>query len=198
MKNYFDIAFTPSVKALQEAKGSSDVYGPQPGDAGPSALDPSEIAHITARDSFYMSTVSESGWPYVQHRGGEPGFVSVLGPTIIGWIERTGNRQYLGSGNITADGRVALILVDYPSRTRLKLFGRATYHPEPSADLVTALNGDTIRGDGAVTVEVEATDWNCPKYITPRYTAEEVRAVTDRLQARVDELEARLAAIPGR
>jgi predicted pyridoxine 5'-phosphate oxidase superfamily flavin-nucleotide-binding protein len=195
MKNYFDIAFTPSVKALQEVKGSSAVYGPPPGEAGPSALDPSEIAHITARDSFYMSTVSESGWPYGQHRGGEPGFVSVLGPTTIGWIERTGNRQYLGSGNITADGRVALILVDYPNRTRLKLFGRATYHPEPSADLVTALNGDTIRGDGAVTVEVQATDWNCPKYITPRYTAEEVRGVTDRLQARIDELEARLAAV---
>ncbi len=195
MKNYFDIAFTPSVKALQEVKGSSAVYDPPPGEAGPSALDPSEIAHITARDSFYMSTVSESGWPYVQHRGGEPGFVSVLGPTTIGWIERTGNRQYLGSGNITADGRIALILVDYPNRTRLKLFGRATYHPEPSADLVTALTGDSIRGDGAVTVEVQATDWNCPKYIAPRYTAEEVRAVTDRLQARIDELEARLAAV---
>lgn len=191
MENYLDAAYTPAVLAVQERKGARGVYRPRADP--PAALDDAEIEHITGRDSFYLATVDETGWPYVQHRGGETGFVKVLGPTSIGWIERTGNRQYLGSGNITADDRVSLILVDYPNRTRLKLRGRATYHPEPSPDLVAALGGDGVRVDGAITIEVVATDWNCPKYITPRYTAEQVAAVTDGLVARIDEMEAQLA-----
>jgi hypothetical protein len=98
MLNYLDELFTPSVLAVQDAKGSVGMY--PVGVDGPDALDANEIAHITSSDSFYLSTVSESGWPYTQHKGGEPGFVKVLGPTTIGWVERSGNRQYLGSGNI--------------------------------------------------------------------------------------------------
>jgi predicted pyridoxine 5'-phosphate oxidase superfamily flavin-nucleotide-binding protein len=190
MQSYLDLAFTPAVLALQEERGARGVHGPV--SDGPIQLDPAEIDHITERDSFYMATVSEDGWPYVQHRGGDVGFVKVLGPTTLGWVERFGNRQYLGTGNITANGRIALIFVDYPGRTRLKLSGEATYHGQPSTELLADLDGLDIRNDGVITVEVTATAWNCPKLLTPRYSAEQVASVVGPLQARIDELEARL------
>jgi uncharacterized protein len=172
MQNYLDDLFTPSVLAVQEAKGSAGMY--PVGIDGPAALDASERAHIAASDSFYLSTVSESGWPYTQHKGGEAGFVKVLGATTIGWVERGGNRQYLGSGNISANSKVAAIFVDYPTRTRLKVRGHATYYTDPSHELIEALDAGGIRIDGAVTIELVATSWNCPKYITPRYTADQI------------------------
>lgn len=174
MEDFLDIAQTPAVLALQEQRGSLGLYdtsGPNP-----EALSADEVGLITSRDSFYMATVNEDGWPYVQHRGGDIGFVRVLGPTTIGWVERTGNRQYLGTGNLTADGRVALIMVDYPSRSRLKLLGRATYHPDPSPELLERLGGTDVRNDGALTIEVVATNWNCPKFITPRFTRDQIEA----------------------
>lgn len=192
MQNYLDDLFTPAVLSVQERKGSAGLY--TVGLPGPAALDDDEIAHITASDSFYMATVSESGWPYVQHKGGDAGFVTVIGPHTIGWAERSGNRQYLGAGNVLADGRVSAIFVDYPTRTRLKLRGHATYHPEPSAELVDALGASDMRIDGAFTVDVVATSWNCPKYITPRYTAQQIEAATAPLRNRIAELEARLAS----
>lgn len=175
MENYLTAAFTPAVLALQRAKGADGVYQPAP--HGPGALDQTEIDHVSSSDSFYLATVSEAGWPYVQHRGGNTGFVTILGPNTIGWLERNGNRQYLGTGNITADARVSAIFVDYPARTRLKLRGTATYHPEPTPELVSSLNGDMFRNDGAITVEVVATDWNCPKYITPRFTENQLSSL---------------------
>jgi len=149
---------------------------------------------LTTRDSFYLASVSETGWPYVQHRGGSRGFVQLIDSHTIGWLERTGNRQYLGTGNITATGRIAAIFVDYPSRTRLKLYGLATHHPSPSPELLRGLDTDDVRNDGAITVEVVATNWNCPKYITPRFTSPEVREATSQLEMRIVELETQLAA----
>ena len=179
MGTFYDIAFTPSVEAVQERKGSRDHYA-EAAAAAPAqaALPPEQIGHISRRDSFYMATVGESGWPYVQHRGGDPGFVRVLDGHTIGWVERRGNRQYIGAGNLAATGRVALIFVDYPNRARLKAYGHATYHPDPSPELLERLGGVGGRADGAVTVEIVGTDWNCPKYITPRFTVEEVRRLT--------------------
>jgi predicted pyridoxine 5'-phosphate oxidase superfamily flavin-nucleotide-binding protein len=168
MQNYLDDLFTPSVLAVQEAKGSAGMY--PVGIDGPAGLDAHEIAHITATDSFYLSTVTESGWPYTQHKGGDAGFVKVLGTTTIAWAERPGNRQYLGSGTIAANGKMAAIFVDYPNRTRLKIRGDATYHANPSSELIEALGAEHLRVDGAVTVELVATAWNCPKFITPRFT----------------------------
>lgn len=176
MENYLSAAVTPAVQAVQERKGATGVY--RLDTPAPDALQDAEIEHITTSNSFYLATVSEAGWPYVQHRGGDIGFVKVLGPTTIGWLERSGNRQYLGTGNIAADGRVSAIFVDYPTRTRLKLRGIATYHPDPSPDLVAALDGHDIRNDGAVVVDVVATDWNCAKYITPRFTVDQISQLT--------------------
>ena len=196
MSEYSDIAVTPTIIDLQQRKGSkalpADHIGEGPG--APHALDQSEIFMITTRDSFYLASVSETGWPYVQHRGGDAGFVKILDENTIGWAERTGNRQYLGTGNITANGRVAAILVDYPTRTRLKLYGHATYHPEPSPELLAQLDAESIRNDGAITIEVLATSWNCPKYITPRFTEDQVLGGTQQLETRIVELETELAA----
>jgi predicted pyridoxine 5'-phosphate oxidase superfamily flavin-nucleotide-binding protein len=179
--HYFDIALTPAVLDLQARKGSPvrHTFGGGTDLRTRPRIDQREIEMLTGRDSFYLASVSETGWPYVQHRGGDVGFVKILDDQTIGWSERRGNRQYLGTGNITADGRVAAIFVDYPGRTRLKLFGRATYHADPAPELLARLDALHERVDGVVTVEVLATDWNCPKYITPRFTEEQLRTLAD-------------------
>ena len=195
MKDFLHLAQTDANYSLQEARGSKGLYG----DAveGPAELSEHEIGHIRNLNSFYMATVNEAGWPYVQHRGGETGFVKTLDPTTIGWVERSGNRQYLGTGNITANGRVAMIFLDYAHRTRLKVLGTAIHHGQPTDDLLQQLNPEGHRIDGAITVRVDATAWNCPKYITPRVELDDVRGAVEHLQQRIAELEAeneRLAA----
>jgi hypothetical protein len=192
--DFFDIAATPSVLRLQEDKGSlglnTDAVGSGPGK--PHTITAQEAELVTTRDSFYLASVSETGWPYVQHRGGDVGFVKIVDEHTIGWVERNGNRQYVGTGNITADGRVAAIFMDYPSRSRLKVYGRATYHPDPTPELLDTLGATGIRQDGAITIELLATAWNCAKYITPRFTTDQVEAIAEPLRRRIDELEARL------
>jgi len=196
MTDFFDIAVTPSVLDLQERKGSRGLYadevGSGPGDAH--ELTGDEIDFLRSRDSFYLASVGETGWPYVQHRGGDIGFLKVLDRNTIGWAERNGNRQYIGTGNIAHNGRVSAIFVDYPSRSRLKIYGQATHHPEPSEELLRSLGAEDLRTDGAITIEVLATAWNCPKFITPRFTEPQIRGAITKLQDRIDELEAQLAA----
>jgi predicted pyridoxine 5'-phosphate oxidase superfamily flavin-nucleotide-binding protein len=199
MTEFFDIAVTPSVLALQERKGSlgmyTDVIGAGPGE--PHVITPSEAELLVTRDSFYLATVGETGWPYVQHRGGEAGFIKIVDEYTIGWVERNGNRQYLGSGNIAANGRVAAILVDYPTKTRLKIYGEATHHVDPSPELLEQLGATNVRNDGAITIKLLATDWNCPKYITPRFTEAQVAGAMGQLQDRIAELESELAIARG-
>jgi predicted pyridoxine 5'-phosphate oxidase superfamily flavin-nucleotide-binding protein len=199
MTDFFDIAVTPSVLELQERKGSLGMYttevGSGPGD--PHIITEQEAQLLLSRDSFYMATVGETGWPYVQHRGGDAGFVKILDQHTIGWVERNGNRQYVGTGNITDNGRVAAIFVDYPSKTRLKMYGIATHHAEPSDELLAALDADGVRHDGAITIQVLATAWNCPKYLTPRFTEAQVQCAVGVLQERVEELEAEVARLRG-
>jgi predicted pyridoxine 5'-phosphate oxidase superfamily flavin-nucleotide-binding protein len=194
MTDWFDIAVTPSVLELQKKKGSLGLYVTEPGSGPgePHVLDSSEIQFLTTRDSFYMATVGESGWPYVQHRGGDVGFVKVLDDHTIGWAERNGNRQYIGTGNITNNGRVSAIFVDYPSRSRIKIYGEATHHADPSVELLEALGAADLRNDGAITIKVLATAWNCPKYITPRFTEAHIADGVRQLQDRIAELEEQL------
>lgn len=192
MDNYFDIAFTPSVTELQIRKGARDHYAQAATWPNPAGLTARELTQIHAADSFYMASVSATEWPYVQHRGGPKGFVTVIDDHTIGWVERPGNRQYVSAGNIAANNKVAIIIVDYPSRTRLKLYGLATHHLEPSPDLINKLGGNDTRHDGATTVEIVSFDWNCPKFITPRFTHEHIDSLTDPLRQRIRELEAQL------
>jgi len=161
----------------------------------PAGLGPEEAAFLAERDSFYLATVGEGGWPYVQHRGGPVGFLHVVDATHLAWIERPGNRQFVTAGNLDHDDRVALIAVDYPNRRRLKLLGHARWDPDPDPDTRVAVGGLTGRLEGLVTVEVATFDWNCPKFITPRYTAEQVRELTGALNARIGDLEAQIARV---
>jgi ferredoxin-NADP reductase/predicted pyridoxine 5'-phosphate oxidase superfamily flavin-nucleotide-binding protein len=175
------IAFTPNVQAAQTRMGSRDAYRmTELGETEPVELGPDEIEFIGARDSFYQGTVGENGWPYVQHRGGPAGFLKVLGPQTIGYADFSGNRQYISVGNLDGDDRVSLFLMDYPRQRRLKIWGRARLIDEDMEPaLVARLESPDYRAriERGVIITVEAFDWNCPKYITPRFTAREVREI---------------------
>ncbi len=184
MHHFGDIMFTDRVKAEQERLGSRTAYEKMTAQPAPEGLSERETAFIATRDSFYMATVSETGWPYVQHRGGPKGFLKILNPTQIGFADFRGNRQYVSTGNLKTDQRVALILMDYPHKARLKLLGHAKVqdaedYPELAARLTDEGGG---RAERLFTIDVVAFDWNCPQFITPRFTEAEIRAaVGDRL-----------------
>jgi predicted pyridoxine 5'-phosphate oxidase superfamily flavin-nucleotide-binding protein len=198
---FFDLAFTPAVRRQQALRGSRDAYSAMmeraADDAAPDTLSEQEIAFIAARDSFYLATVTETGWPYVQHRGGPPGFVRCLTDGALGWAEYVGNRQYVSIGNATADDRVAMLFMNYPHRQRLKLLGHMRAHDLASrSDLLPLLKVDGYRAklERFVVVTVEAFDWNCPQHITPRFTNQEIQAIVAPLRARIAELEQQLAS----
>ena len=191
---YHDILFSEAAKALQDAAGSREHYADlEDGAVTNDAIGPVEAAFIAARDSLYMASIGPSGWPYVQHRGGPPGFVRVLDPKTLAFVDYVGNRQYISRGNFQTDPRVSLIFMDYPNRRRLKVLGRADAagRDDPmTSDLQT--EGYRAKPDGALRIAVTALEWNCPQHITPRYSEAELRPVITRLEARIAELEARL------
>jgi uncharacterized protein len=127
-RRFFELAFTPAVRAVQRRRGSRETYARVDDDrrAPPAdlVLSPREIAFLGSRDSFYLASVSETGWPYIQHRGGPRGFVRVVAARTIGWAEFRGNRQYITTGNVSSNDRVALFFMDYAARRRLKLLGQ--------------------------------------------------------------------------
>ncbi len=173
------IAFTPNVQAAQAKMGSRAAYRPaELGEPETVELSSREIEFISARDSFYQGTVGENGWPYVQHRGGPTGFLRVLDARTIGYADFSGNRQYISVGNIGGDNRVSLFLMDYAGQRRLKIWGRARLIDEDiQPALIARLEspGYRARVERGVVITVEAFDWNCPKYITPRFTENEVK-----------------------
>lgn len=175
---FADITFTPSVKAAQTAYGSREKNSrfEQAADAR-NVLTGHEADFIAQRDSFYQATVSESGWPYVQHRGGPPGFLKVLDARTIGFADFRGNVQYLSVGNLTANNRISLILMDYANRQRLKIWGTARLvHADTEPELLARLAVPTYRAriEHGIVIHIEALDWNCPQHITPRYSQAEV------------------------
>ena len=190
---YLHTVLTPAALAAQEHYyGRHANTGPMP---ERDALTPEEGEFIAARDSFYLATVSETGWPYVQHRGGAPGFLHVVSPTQLAFADYKGNRQLLSTGNLAVNDRVALFLMDYPRRERLKILGHArTVDARAHPVLVAHLAEPAVRGlvERVFLVDVLSFDWNCPKYITPRFTASEVEAAVAPLQQRIAELEAQL------
>ena len=192
-----ELAFTPAVRAFQEQLGSRKAYAKA--DSGPvhhDRLGEHETAFIASRDSFYMASVSETGWPYVQHRGGAPGFVKVLSATQIAFADFRGNRQYVSVGNLSKDDRAALFFMDYPSQTRLKLLGhvRAVNMAEDPALAAALIDPDyRAKVERAFIIDVEAFDWNCRQHITPRYTLAEIAIAVEPLKARIRESESMVA-----
>lgn len=200
-RNFSEIAFTPSVRAFQVRMGSRANYAVLDlPDAERNALTAREAEFIEARDGFYQASVGENGWPYVQFRGGPAGFLKVLGPRTIGYADFRGNVQYISAGNIEADGRVSLILMDYARRMRLKVWGRARLidRRHDDAGWIERLEVASYRAqiERAVIIDVEAYDWNCPQHITPRFTEAEFAAAQAPLHAGIAGARARPASPP--
>ncbi|MCF2513737.1 pyridoxamine 5'-phosphate oxidase family protein [Sphingomonas sp. G124] len=190
---FLDIATTPSVLAAQAANGSAGLYDKVVAKRSSNRFSETEAAFIAARDSFYMASVSESGWPYVQHRGGPPGFLKLIDETTLAFPDFRGNRQYISLGNVSVENRVALILMDYPRRRRLKLYARIEARDLVADPILAAqIALPDYRGlvERAFVLRLEAFDWNCPQHITPRLTEAEIAAASARLTERLAELEA--------
>ncbi len=197
---FHDIAFTDLVKAHQQEHGSRRQYECMAqNDVNGGSLGTSEETFLSLRDSFYMATVSETGWPYLQHRGGAAGFVKMLAPDLVGFADLRGNKQYISLGNLDHDARVALFFMDYPHQTRLKVLGRVEIHENDSesATLIERLRTADPKDvpERAILIHVEAFDWNCPQHITPRYTGEELQPALRSLQDRIAALEAENAEL---
>jgi uncharacterized protein len=192
-ERFLEIAVTPAVARAQE-----HYFGRAMSVSGAPERDPltdDEQSFIAARDSFYMATVTETDWPYVQHRGGKPGFLRVISPSTLAFADYKGNRQVISTGNLAVNDRVALFLMDYPQRTRLKILGHARIEDaRQRPELVAQIAEEEARRlvERLFFIEVVSFDWNCPKYITPRYTAAEVEDVIAPLRSRIAELEAQL------
>lgn len=205
--DFLDIAVTPSVAAAQQTNGAGALWD-NPGVDRPSdRFTSAEVRFIAERDSFYVASVSETGWPYVQHRGGPPGFLRVLDDRTLAFADYRGNRQYISLGNLSANDRVALFLMDYPNRQRLKVYGHASY-VDLNIDLdlanKVASPGYRAKPERILQVKLEAFDWNCAQHIVPRFTAGEIadafapeRARQAQLEAENNDLRARLAALGG-
>ena len=198
---FAQIAFTPSVQAAQARDGSRARYARHlEADAEPvnQRLGEREAAFIADQRSFYMATVSETGWPYVQHRGGPHGFLKVLDDHTLGFADYAGNRQMISVGNLALNNRVALILVDYARRARLKLLGRLSAHDWRADDALSvslSSPGYTARPQRVMRIAVEGFDWNCPQHIPLLLPAEDVQRALDERDARIAELERRLEAV---
>ncbi|MGA9720692.1 MAG: pyridoxamine 5'-phosphate oxidase family protein [Acidobacteriaceae bacterium] len=199
-RRFGELAFTPLVKQQQEQHGSRRQYARmqevgEPGDR----LTDFEREFIAGRDGFYMASVSETGWPYIQYRGGAAGFLHVLDDRTLGFADLRGNKQYVSVGNLAHDDRVALFFMDYAHQLRLKVLGRARVHENDAeaAALLAKLRvpGEKTPAERAIVIHVEAFDWNCPQHITPRYTLEELAGTLEPIRKRMDALEAENARL---
>lgn len=192
VNQYQEIAFGAAARARQEAVGAN-----RPRETGEFELDPTDIAQIRRADHFFLSTVTESGWPYVQHRGGPAGFVHVPTPTSLAWADFPGNKQYVSTGNVDQDGRVCLFFIDYPRRARLKVFGHArVLEPDADPDLTEELRrmGEkhyTGRVERIFLVDLVAADANCSKHISPRWNRAYIDGLTELYRRELAELRMR-------
>ncbi|WP_263410867.1 pyridoxamine 5'-phosphate oxidase family protein [Terriglobus tenax] len=193
-KRYAELAFTPLVQKQQEQHGSRRQYErvQQTGEAG-DRLGEFESDFVAGRDGFYLASISETGWPYVQYRGGANGFLRVLDDRTLGFVDLRGNKQYISIGNLQHDDRVALFLMDYAYQRRLKILGHAKIF-EGTAEAAVWIEKlrdpeEKTPAERAIIVHIEAFDWNCPQHITPRYTQQEIATAVEPLRHRLDDLE---------
>jgi len=184
--SFGSLVFTPAVKALQERHGSRRQYERmEGGEASHNRLTDFEVDFLAGRDSLYMATVGATGWPYVQHRGGPKGFLKVIDDRTIALADFRGNKQYISTGNLATDDRVAIIMVDYPRQARLKILGRVEIlEGTAAADWLNRVRdtGEKTPIERVFVIHIEAFDWNCPQHITPRYTAEEIQSAVRPLE----------------
>ena len=196
---FAEIAFTPAVVATQSAYGSRDANSRMQRFGGPNdTLGVDEEEFLADRDSFYLATVSETGWPYIQHRGGPAGFLKILDEKTLGFADFRGNAQLISTGNLSKDDRVAIFVMDYPRKTRLKILGHAkVLSPAENADLLARLQVEGYKGrvERLFLITLEAFDWNCQQHIVPRFTADQVEDVVSSLRHRIAALESENRAL---
>lgn len=197
-KNFAEIAFTKSVKAQQERYGSRKSYARMETIERGTELTFSETDFISERDSFYLATVGENGYPYIQFRGGPKGFLKTLDSKTLAYADFQGNLQYISVGNLSRNNKAALILMDYPNRQRLKIYANIEVIEAKDAPEIIAKIADpnySAKIERAMILHIEAFDWNCPQHITPRYTLKEIETATEPLRNRVKELEDEIATL---
>jgi predicted pyridoxine 5'-phosphate oxidase superfamily flavin-nucleotide-binding protein len=189
---FLDIAATPSVRAAQAKMGSDGLWRGFKGHREFDKLTPREAGFIAERENFYMATVSETGWPYVQHRGGPRGFLKVVDQKTLAFADYRGNRQYISLGNLAADDRAALILMDYARRARLKIYARieaVSLDGNPALAKLVVDPGYKAKPERILLLHLVAFDWNCPQHITPRFTEAEIADAIRPLRERLSVLE---------
>ncbi|WP_149931243.1 MULTISPECIES: pyridoxamine 5'-phosphate oxidase family protein [Acinetobacter] len=189
---FLDLASTASVQAAQEAHGSLAFWSGFTGSRKFDRFTETEKKFIANRDSFYIATVSETGWPYVQHRGGPSGFMKVLDDRTLGFVDFRGNRQYITQGNVSADDRAALFLMDYPGQRRLKIYAHVevkSFADDPALASKLILPEYKGKAERAMLLHLDAFDWNCPQHITPRFTEAEINQAILPLRNRLIDLE---------
>jgi len=197
-QNFASLAFTSEIKTLQEKHGSRAGYERIEKRQVVSGLSKNEIDFIGDRDSFYMASIGENGFPYIQHRGGPKGFLKVLDRNTIAFIDFSGNRQYVSVGNLVTNKNVSIIAVDYPSRSRLKIYARGeVIELKDRPDLLKTLTQEdyAYKPERMMVLTIEAFDWNCPQHITPRYTAEEINDALVPQREYIAKLEAEIKAL---
>lgn len=190
-----DIAFSPAVKRIQEAKGSRDGYARMEEKGGWRKEITEDLAQFIAeRESFYLATASADGQPYIQHRGGKPGFLKVVDSSTLAFADFHGNRQYISSGNLSENDKAYIFLMDYANRRRIKIWGTARVVDD--GETINGLHDTDYRAvpEQAIIFKVAAWDINCPQHITPRFTDTELAALVAPLKQRISELEAQLTA----
>jgi predicted pyridoxine 5'-phosphate oxidase superfamily flavin-nucleotide-binding protein len=191
-QNFASLVFTPAIKALQERYGSRRQYARMEQSGSRERLGPDESAFLEERDSFYMASVGATGWPYVQHRGGPKGFLKVIDDRTIAFADFLGNKQFVSTGNVATDDRVALIMVDYPRQARLKVLGRAeVFEGEQAREWIERVRDPGYKAtvERVFVIHVEAFDWNCPQHITPRFTTEQTQEALAPMERRMQDLE---------
>jgi predicted pyridoxine 5'-phosphate oxidase superfamily flavin-nucleotide-binding protein len=192
-KSFGSLVFTPAVKALQERYGSRKQYASLERQSDtPARLGPEEREYLAERDTFYIASIGATGWPYVQHRGGPKGFLKVIDDRTIAFADFRGNKQYISTGNLTTNDRVALILVDYPRQLRLKILGHVEiFEGERAKEWLAKVRDPEYKAttERVYVIRVEAFDWNCQRHIVPRFSEEEIRDVLEPAERQMEKLQ---------
>ncbi len=199
MTSSTDIAFSPSVKSVQERRGSRDIYARLEANGGwATRIEPEMERFIAKMRSFYLATASKDGQPYIQHRGGPPGVLRVIDDTTLAFADFRGNRQYITTGNLAENPRAMIFLMDYQRRRRVKIWGTARVI-ENAPEMIEALvpDGYSARAEAAIVFKIEAIDVNCPQHIPQMLFVDDVAAAIDVLEARIAALEAENARLKG-
>jgi uncharacterized protein len=198
---FLDVAITPSVRAVQAKMGADRIWQDFKGHREFDRFTENEAAFIANRESFYIATVSETGWPYVQHRGGPPGFLRLVDDHTLAFPDYRGNRQYISTGNLAANDRACLFLMDYPHRARLKIYAHVetlALDDDPNLTGLVTLPDYEARLERVFRLRLETFDWNCQQHITPRFTEHEIAKAVRPLRDRLAQLESQNSELRAR